>query len=226
MYIIGIDFSITKPAACVYYLKNSTQPVFDFFIWPRKDSLSNSKIESFRGVGINVIERADIVNPHKDSSLKMRFVIENSIYLSALIQKSLLKYLGDQTYISYEGFSYASSGDAVLQLSGYKYSLMKELSQYTSLHKTFTYAPQTLKKTAGCSKISGKGKIPMIDSFLDQDLPLANGSLLNKEITSSLVKFKTKSASGKYIEGLDDLADSYWAIRTLMEKENLSFSFA
>ena len=64
--------------------------------------------------------------------------------------------------IANEGFSFASSGNAVLDLSGYKYILMSAL-----IDKGFkdfrTYAPITIKKTAECSK-KGMGKEEMIQA--------------------------------------------------------------
>jgi hypothetical protein len=145
MNIIGFDFSINKPAATIF-----SNDKYYFYIWPF--NLSEKYSNLFKTSGVNVIKRTDEKEEKNDLSSKMRYEIENSTYLSKLIVETLVSYLNKETLISFEGLSYASSGDIGLQLSAYKYMLMLELSKFVPLSNMFTYSPMTIKSIAGCSK--------------------------------------------------------------------------
>jgi hypothetical protein len=77
----------------------------------------------------------------------------------------------------------------------------------------FTYAPITIKKTAGCSK-KGTKKADMIEAF--KIMP----NEFSKYLRNNESLFKTKG--GNWITHLDDLVDSFWALETLREKFNYS----
>jgi hypothetical protein len=207
MGIIGFDFSINKPAACIYSNNN-----YSFYSWPF--GLSENLKNIFREAGVHLIDRDDEKYKGTDSSEKMRWEVSNSIYLSDLIISGLPEIDLANTQIVFEGLSFASSGNVVLQLSGYKYILMKSLyDKGVSFPHMATYAPITLKKTAGCSK-KGMGKKEMIDAFIEskEDIPFRNYLELNK----SLFQKKT----GTWIDHLDDLVDSYFCVKTFLEKNS------
>lgn len=203
--IIGLDFSINKPAACIY---NGNK--YDFMSWPF--GLSERIKNIYKEAGVTIFDRDDIKYKGKDSSEKMRWEVNNAIYIS---EKIVLGVLGGNNYkeskIVFEGISYASTGNMAIQLGGYKYVLMKAFwDEEIPFENMTTYAPITLKKTAGASK-KGMGKKEMIDSFLKE-----NDNFLSKEINKDPSVFQKKT--GNWIDHLDDLVDSYWAVRTYIEK--------
>jgi hypothetical protein len=209
MKIIGFDFSINKPAACIY--ENGR---YEFYSWPF--GLSEKIKELYRNSGVHLFDRTDEKYKGSDSSEKMRQEVSNSIYLSDFIISSF----PDGNYFSkspivFEGLSFGSSGNVVLQLGGYKYILMKSLyDEGVPFSNMTTYAPITLKKTAGASK-KGMGKKEMIESFISSGV---NNSLRNAiEKDPSLFQKKT----GTWIDHLDDLVDSFWAIETYREKNGI-----
>ena len=207
MNLIGIDFAITKPAACIW---DDTNGVYRFMGWPRNDHISEKRKTIYRESGVQIFERTDTKNPHKESSAKMRFAVENGQYIAELIVRDLLPYLKD-SYIALEGLSFGSTGDAILQLSGYKYLLMQELRRWVPLERMYTYAPITVKKTAGCSK-RGLTKNDMIRSFVNE----------GHEFSETIGKYPElfmKAGLKNYIELLDDLVDGYWVLQTMKEKE-------
>jgi len=204
MRIIGFDFSINKPAACVY--ENGQ---YDFYSWPF--GLSERIKEIYRNAGVYLFDRTDEKYKGSDSSEKMRRDVSNAAYLSDLIIFNLPAGELSKDQIVFEGLSFASSGNVVLQLGGYKYILMKSLyDECVPWENMTTYAPITLKKTAGASK-KGMGKKEMIDSFLEKSsCPFAE--FIKRDV--SLFQKKT----GSWIDHLDDLVDSFWAIETFREK--------
>ena len=203
--IIGFDFSINKPAACLF---NNGKYVF--YSWPF--DLSEKLKQVYRDAGVNLIDREDIKYRGKDSSEKMRWEVNNSLYLASLIISGLPDGDAKNWQIVFEGLSYNSSGNMAIQLGGYKYMLMRDLyDECIPFDHMTTFAPATIKKTAGCSK-KGMKKADMIKAFIKSgiDIPLRNKLESNPEI------FQKKT--GTWIEHLDDLVDSYFTVKTFQEK--------
>jgi hypothetical protein len=208
MTIIGVDFSINKPAACI--LQND---MYHFMSWPY--GLPEKIKTVYKDSGVSIIERTDDKDRGEGISDKMRYEVENSRYLANLIRDSLLPFLNNTPYLAFEGLSYGSPGDVGIQLGGYKYMLMDSLSQYIPLDNMFTYSPLTIKSIAGCSK-RGMGKANMIKKFIEE----GPHCIFNHELKESPDKFKTPK-SKNWIVHLDDIIDAYWTVQTLKNKENL-----
>jgi len=204
--IIGADFSINKPAFCTFKDKKYSFMSFPF-------GLSKKNTDLFRDSGISLINRTDKKYKGSDSSIKMRWEVENSIYLSNLIAFNLFKETDPKnSIVIFEGFSYASTGKVALQLGGYKYILMSVFNEYgVDFENMITYPPISIKKTADCAK-KGMGKKEMIDAFLKN----SNKNILKNKINNNKEAFL--KSTGKYIDHLDDLIDAYWAVETYFDK--------
>jgi len=205
--LIGFDFSINKPAACIH-----ANNQYKFISWPY--GLSGPQIKAYAESPITIIDRLDTKDKGDNVSDKLRYEVKNSKYLAELILHTIFPFIeheeNDKVYLAFEGLSYGSTGDVVLQLGGYKYILMDTLSQFVPLKNMFTYAPTTIKKTAGCSK-KGMGKPEMIEAFKKVNTPFS------KHLRENEDTFKTKF--GNWIAHLDDIVDSYWVVETLRDKE-------
>lgn len=209
MNLIGFDFSINKPAACVR-INNK----YRFFGWPH--SLQKKLPAIYESAEVILATRTDDKDKGPDVSSKMRYEVRNARYIAEMIVGTLEPYLNRNTYIGFEGMSYGSSGDVVLQLGGYKYMIMDELSKLVPLENMFTYSPITVKKTADCSK-RGTPKSEVIESFIRNSYPtpLRDALRENKELFM-------KKGGKNFIDHLDDIVDSYWVLETLREKEGLT----
>jgi len=209
MNLIGFDFSINKPAACVY-----SNNEYLFFSWPYgfKDKVKNT----FRHSGISLIDRTDDKIKGDNISEIMRYEIKNAKYLANLIKETLNPFLNRNTLVAFEGLSYASGGRSILQMGGYKYLLMNELNSIVPLENMFTYSPNTIKSVAESSK-RGMGKSEMIAAFI------LKGP--DSEFKTSLAKgnFRNKKNTAWEIH-VDDLVDSFWCIETLRKRESFAVS--
>jgi len=206
--LIGIDFSINKTGATVF-----SDNKYYFFGWPY--NLQKRLPDLYKSAGVKIIDRLDTKDKGDNISSKMRYEVKNASFISNLILNTLKPYLNENTYIGYEGISYGSSGDVVLQLGGYKFILMNTLSKLVPLKNMFTYSPITIKKTAGCSK-RGLGKHAMIESFIS--------SAKENSLKSALINDKEsfmKKGGINFVDHLDDLIDSYFVLETLRNKENI-----
>lgn len=206
-FIIGVDFSINKPAACIW----SKSLGYKFYGWPY--GLQKKLPEIYKNAGVTIIERTEDKDKGPDVSSKMRYEVQNAQTLSAVIVGALKLYLNSTTLIGFEGLSFGSKGDVVLQLGGYKYMIMSALSEFVPLKNMYTYSPITVKKTAGCSK-KGMNKNDMIESFILNSEP----NSLKTALREDREKFMKKGGKN-YIDHLDDIVDSYFVLETVRDKE-------
>lgn len=214
--IFAFDFSMSKPALCVY-INNKIY----FYCFPMNlDEVSNDKLIS---VGVNVYNRKlNPINKKKYNSHEL--VLEHIqrandlsnkiIYIIiSLLKKFEINY--KDVIISSEGLSFGSKGDAMLDLSGYKYVLLSKLKEL-GFENIKTYSPITIKSIAGCNKKSEYGKLAMIEKIKEENNNIHSfiDSLKN---TPEILKKKTA-----YVNCVDDLVDAYWCLKTTIEKENLN----
>jgi len=212
--IFAFDFSMNKPAMCCL-IENEIQ----FYIWPLTiDKVAYERLEL---CNINIVDRK--LSPIKDKSLdESELIIEHvtrATNLAKMIVKTILDILKPYDYniediiIANEGFAFAASGDAVLDLSGYKYILMKELID--NGFKNFkTYSPISIKSTADCAK-KGMKKEDMIAALgkENNDLHLFIHTIWGH---NEILRKKTS-----YVMCVDDLTDAYWCLKTVVKKEKI-----
>ena len=208
MDIIGFDFSINKPAACLFH-----DGSYYFMGWPY--GMKEDMKTIFRENGVLIYDRDDDKIKGSTNSEHMRYEVENSNYLAKLLREGIEPYVNKNPYLAFEGLSYGSTGDHVVQLGGYKYVIMNELSVIVPLDNMYTYAPISCKSTAGCAK-KGMGKADMIQRFID----VGPDCEFRRELQNHPEKFQSKKAKN-WIMLVDDLVDSYWVLETLRVKEGL-----
>ena len=211
--IFSFDFSMNKPAmACLVNNK------LNFYVWPIDiDDVSYSKLAD---CNVNIKNRilpstkglneTNSIYTHVSRASDLADMILEDI--SDILDENQITDLSD-IIVSNEGFSFASKGDQTLNLSGYKYILMKALID-KGFTKLYTYSPITIKKTAGCSKKGMGGKENMINALANEK---DNHTLISVMKTDpKLLKKKTS-----FVMCMDDLADAYWCLKTVVEKENI-----
>ncbi|MGL5692114.1 MAG: hypothetical protein ACRDD8_15040 [Bacteroidales bacterium] len=209
MVYIGFDFSINKPACTVVDVSSSGSVTYKHYCWPSK--ASKNAINILENAGVVVIKQ-DLDVSNGTYSGDMVTDIKNAKKLADLICNTLSIYLnGDKdVYIAQEGFSYGSKGSSILDLAGYKYILMDYINKHVSFDNMLTYAPATIKKTAGCSKKNKNKKDDMIEAFKDEENLNTRFRLLLNEYPQQL-KMKTN-----YVVCVDDIVDSYWVTKTML----------
>lgn len=203
MNIIGIDFSISKPAVCIY-----SNNEYIFYIWPKDIKEKNKKL--LENAGVNVAERSHVM-----ISDLTRSDIVNSDILSHMIINTLTEYLDENTLISCEGTSFGSRGNMMISIVVWKHILLHKLSKLIPVENIFSYSPITVKSTAGCAK-KGSKKFDMINAFIEQGPECKLRNILRENRNDYL-----KKNSCNYVDGLDDCIDSYFILETLRRKENI-----
>ena len=213
---IGFDFSMNKPAATILYDKQ-----FHFFIWPA--DITKKNIELYESAGVHVFSRSlpEIKTANLPNSQIVLEHTKRSTELTNLIIQTLDEFIDNELhasdtcmYISSEGLSYNSTGDAALNLATYKGVLLSKLYEhyFDRLKGLYTYPPITMKAVAGCAKkdqVADKNK--MIKAFTNEPI---------KCIFKDFLLAGKLTAKTNFIKCVDDICDSYWAVKTLLVKEN------
>lgn len=210
--IFAFDFSCNKPAMTSYI-----NGVVDFYVWPSE--IDDKSYDRLTSCGVKVFNRN--LEHIKEKSLNQHELIlehvDRAINLSEIILRTIDDIVSsnnikkEDVVIANEGFAFSAKGDAALQLAGYKYVLMEALINHGYVNLK-TYSPITIKKTAECSK-KGLGKDSMINSMSKQNVD----HHLIKVLSETPDYLKKKS---NYILCMDDIADSFWNLKTCLNDLN------
>lgn len=213
--IFAFDFSINKPAMCIYH-----ENKIYFYTWPLKiDEKSENMLKE---CNINIINRhlESIDKKKYDSNSLVLEHTKRCSDLTNMILNTILNFITEMkinindVIISSEGLSYGSNGDATLNLAAYKQTLLVKLYE-NSLTNIKTYSPITIKSTAGKSKKGEGSKTSMIDALKSENKSIHK---FIEILVDEPDKLKKKTA---FVQTVDDLVDAYWCLKTTIKKENL-----
>lgn len=216
--IFAFDFSIAKPAMASFIDNH-----LDFYIWPMDVDTFTFDALSVSGINVNNRRLGPILKKTYDEHSLIYTHVTRAKELAELIHDTICNAIKndnsiDTIIIANEGFAYGASGNAILDLSGYKYVLMSRLMEIEKelgiKIKFCTYAPRTLKMVAGSGK-KGSKKIDMIYALGNEDNDL---HLFIHTVGSHSELLKKKTA---FIDCVDDIADSYWCLKTCVQKEKI-----
>ena len=240
LYVFAFDFSINKPACTVYRNIFGEEDIM-FYIWPmeltKKEKAIYEGIDNASG-GTFTCKYRDLDAISKDSKYSTsELALEHtkrSLHLANMIARDLDKLIGvigekDRVIIASETLSFGSKGNSTLDLATYKGVLLGKL--YETFHNVemYAYAPGTIKSIAGCATKDKRGdKHAMIKAFLEEKLP-SESFFATKLASHDLEYVKTKGKSAgdiEYFHCVDDIADSYFTLKTVSEKEGLGIDFS
>jgi len=206
--VFGFDFSCSKPAMTSYI-----DGKIEFYVWPAE--IDDVSLEKLTSCGAHIFNRElhkikpksldqhQLIIEHTTRATKLSEMILDTI--NEICEKNNIK--RSDVYVANESFAFSRSGNATLQLAGYKYILMHDLMKngYTNLK---TYSPIRIKKTAGCSQ-KGLGKEAMINAMAKE--PASNMFMDFLQNHNDVLRKKTN-----YVLCMDDIADSYWNMKTCL----------
>ena len=206
---IGIDFSLTSPAICVY--KNDKYIFISFFNDGGKD-WKKSKSKSFR-YHKDLCEIIDVIpytrnidgsNYRSEQKTKM----SDALMIANLIIEKLKSIIDSDVVIGLEGFSYGSISSSTLDLAMYNSFLRMKLIENFGSDCLHIVSP-----TEGKKMLFGKGnakKDDMIQAFIDNRLED------NVLIDNDLWKYCNKNGVDfKQPKPIDDLVDAYGILKSI-----------
>ena len=209
MIKIGIDFSLTSPAICVY--KNGEYTFISFFNDGGKDwKKSKSKSYKYHNDLCNIIDVIPYTRKIDDSIYRseQKTKMADALMIANLIIEKLKLVIDDEVIIGLEGFSYGSISSSTLDLAMYNSFLRMKLIENFGSDCLNIISP-----TEGKKVLFGKGnakKDDMIQSFIDNKL---NDDALLK---CALWKYcKENGVDFKQPKPIDDLVDAYGILKSI-----------
>jgi hypothetical protein len=211
MIKIGIDFSIKSPA--VSLVKNQEDLLF--FCFPRTGTAKEKVLENLTAAGVYVLQLTNEPPLAKKASIAER---ERSSLMDAKMQVESVflrvesHHMNESVTVGIEGFSFASTGNRLAQISGYQWLLRYlYLTQGQMAPENFhVFSPMTVKATAGKGNFK---KEEMIAAFLSSDDKRLTSNPFWLAMKNTPELFQNKK--GGWEKPIDDIVDSYWVLRTL-----------
>lgn len=203
--ILGIDFSIKSTAAAL-----KSGDIYTFYSFARKGVIKEDAKIAFAAAGVQIFETEEEPALPKKSSIadRERSSLSDAKRLIPTIVNCFSGLRIDKFGI--EGFSFASTGNRLAQISGYQWVLRWEMMKWVDSRNFFVYSPMTIKATAGKGNYK---KEEMIDAFIKSDDPLLENNGLRKALIKDPTLFQTKR--GAWLKPLDDVIDAYWILKTV-----------
>lgn len=215
MVYIGIDFSLNSPAFCVF-----SSGTFNWGSLTRSDrtpeSLRKSKDKPYsileRDLSINLFFLDKKTLPEEYSArerVKMDY-FQNIVdkfwfYLEPFIQ-------GENVRIAIEGLSFASNGNALIDISMATALIRKKIVDAIGSDNLFVYSPTSIKKFA---KKGNAKKDELYHAIIDKHIPETNFSHLTKILDTNKANWIT--GSGSVNKPMDDIIDASWICVYLIE---------
>ena len=208
--ILGIDFSIKSAAATL-----KSGDYYTFYSFARKGVIKQDAKIAFAAAGVQIVESDEEPAPSSKKATiaeRERASVKDALKLIPNIVDRFTEMRIDRWAI--EGFSFASTGNRLAQISGYQWVLRWELIKAgLDIDSFYIYSPMTIKATAGKGNFK---KEQMIDAFMQSDDPILQNCGLYKALNTNPTLFQTKR--GAWLKPLDDVVDSYWIMRTVMDQ--------
>lgn len=209
MIKIGIDFSLTSPAICVF--KNGSYNFISFFNDSGKDwKKSKSKSYRYHNELCEIIDVIPYTRKIDDSNYRseQKTKMEDALMIVNLIIDILRSVIDDEVIIGLEGFSYGSISSSTLDLAMYNSFLRMKLIENFGSNVLNIISP-----TEGKKMLFGKGnakKEDMIQSFIDNRL---DDVILVK---NDFWKYcKENGVDFKQPKPIDDLVDAYGILKCI-----------
>ena len=209
MIKIGIDFSLTSPAICVY--KNNEYLFISFFNDGGKNwKMSKSKSYKYHNELSDIIEIIPYTRKIDDSNYRneQKTKMADALMIVNLIIDKLKTIIDDDVIIGLEGFSYGSISSSTLDLAMYNSFLRMKLIEFFGSDVLNIVSP-----TEGKKMLFGKGnakKEDMIQAFIDNKL----GD--NVLVENVFWKYcKENGVDFKQPKPIDDLVDAYGILKCI-----------
>ena len=209
MIKIGIDFSLTSPAICVY--KNGEYSFISFFNDGGKDwRKSKSKIYKYHNELNYIIEVIPYTRNIDDSNYRneQKTKMADALMIVNLIIDKLKEIIDADVIIGLEGFSYGSISSSTLDLAMYNSFLRMKLIENFGSNVLNIISPTEGKKT-----LFGKGnakKDDMIQAFIDNRLDD------NELMMNAFWRYcKDNDVDFKQPKPIDDLVDAYGILKSI-----------
>jgi hypothetical protein len=212
--IVGIDFSLNSPAACVY--ENGTYHFISYFNYPKEEFKAPIRKafelhDKFMNTDIAECVMYNRKVTSKDFAKRESEKMFDAEQISTMLVGNLVNNF-DITDFALEGFSYGSKGNSFIDMIVYNSFLRQKLISTYGLDAFNIFQPSAVKKLAGKGNCD---KLYMINAFKNNVL---EDPCLEKNPFWLWIQDKEYLDKKKIPKPLDDMCDSYFIVRSLKDK--------
>lgn len=216
MTYIGIDFSLTSPAFCIF--KNGKYSWGSLTRTDRtSESLKKSKDKPYAvldgdpDIDLFFLTKKEMPEEY---SARERVKIDYFQDIVDVFWNHIEPFIEGEVKIAMEGLSFASNGNALIDISMATALIRKKIVDAIGSENFFVYSPTSIKKYA---KKGNAKKDELYHAILEKKLPGTNFSKLTNILEANKENWITKS--GTVNKPLDDVIDATWICLYLMENE-------
>lgn len=203
--ILGIDFSMKSTAAAL-----KTSEGYTFYSFARNSVVKADTLLALKAAGVIMNLVPDEKPLPKKSTITERE--RSSLDDAGVLIPEITKWFNDLPIEAYgiEGFSFASTGNRLAQISGYQWALRWALKKMGMKTEQFwIFSPMTVKATAGKGNYK---KEQMIEAFINSNDTALHDTGLWKALKNSPELFQTKR--GLWCKPIDDIVDAFFVMKT------------
>jgi hypothetical protein len=199
MVLAGIDFSINSASVCIF-----SDGEYSWLHFGREASkyfwLGNKNFQQW------VLPKRE---SHKNYCSNERMKMDDAKHLCSNIYLEISK--RGVTHVAFEGHSFGSKGNSLLELVSYQFLLRYMLVENKSieLNNMYFYSPMTIKAFAGSGKFN---KVQLLEKFIELDDLSVKKNDVHVRISSSIDEVLKKD---KVVKPVDDVIDSFWILKKL-----------
>lgn len=210
MSLVGIDFSLNSPAACVS--KNNNYDFISFFNYGDRP-WSKLPIKKAFHIHNELMDMGAIKGIHYNRNVssktfldREREKMEDSMVIANLINDYLKNHYKIKAF-AIEGFSYGSKGNSFIDMIQYNSRLRQILIESYGINNFYIFQPTKVKKLAGKGNCNKNYMFNAFKNNFLEDSNLNNSLLWKWCQDKEFVKDVPKP--------LDDLVDSYFILKLL-----------
>ncbi len=207
--LIGIDFSLNSPAFCIRRENN--------FIWGsltrsdrNENSLKKSKdkpffiLDGMEEFFLSFLERKNIPEEYSEKErIKIVYFMELVDHFWASIAKHCFP--GDEVYVAIEGLSFASNGNALIDISMATALLRKKIMDFSGPERFYVFSPTSVKKFA----LKGNAKKDELYlKIMEMELPETNLHVFTNALKDHRDSWITPKRNIN--KPIDDIIDATW----------------
>jgi hypothetical protein len=214
MTYIGIDFSLTSPAFCVF--NNGKYSWGSLTRTDRTtDSLRKSKdkpyaiLEGDPSIDLFFLTKKEMPVEY---SAKERVKIDYFQEVVDSLWSHIEPFLGGDVKIAIEGLSFSSNGNALIDISMATALIRKKIVDTVGSQNFFVYSPTSIKKFA---KKGNAKKHELYHAIIDKQVPGTNFSHLTEILDKNKSNWIT--GAGSVNKPMDDIIDASWICLFLTE---------
>lgn len=213
MIFVGVDFSISSPAFCVYKDGKYTWGSVTRSDRSRESLVKNSKkpyaiLDGHESFILDYILKEDLPSEYSERErAKIDYFLDIVLTIWNRIQNIIDDYGDDEVKIAIEGLSFSSNGNALIDISMATALLRERICNRIGSQNFYVFSPTSIKKFA----LKGNSKK---DELYDQLSNRENDGTNLDEFCKILRDNKSEWITGSKVvnKPIDDLVDATWIL--------------